>query len=93
MATTVQARLDAETQAALDRLVRRRGWSTSQVIRASIRLMDNHRPEKKRHRPKLVGIGMFSGPGDLSTNPRYMEDFGLDREQIRRKYRERAGKR
>jgi hypothetical protein len=75
MKTSVQARLDEETQAALEKLVLRLGWSTSKVVREGIRLMD------KRHaappRRKLIGAGMFdSGIPDLSTNKKYMEGFG-----------------
>jgi predicted transcriptional regulator len=75
MKATVQARLDEETQAALDRLVRRHGWSTSEVVREGIRLM------VKRHQAppwgKLIGAGMFdSGIPDLATNKKYMEGFG-----------------
>lgn len=80
--TTVQARLDEETHAALLRLARQRGWSASKVVRESIRLMDTQ--QRPKDRPKLIGVGMFaSGVTDLATNPKYMEDFGLDREQRR----------
>jgi len=75
MGSTVQARLDEVTQAALKRLVRRHGMKPSEVVRESIRLMDKqHTPAV---RPRLVGIGMFSsGLGDLATNKKYMEGFG-----------------
>ena len=74
MKTSVQARLDGETQAALEKLVRRLGWSTSEVVREGIRLVEkNHAPT---HR-KLIGIGMYdSGVSGLATNKKYMEDFG-----------------
>jgi len=75
---TVQARLDDETQAALERLVERHGWSASQAVRESIRGMD--RQQNKRRTPKLIGTGRYSSAlTDLATNPKYMEDFGLDR--------------
>jgi hypothetical protein len=71
----VQARLDEETQAALERLVRRRGLRPSEVVRESIRLMDKHHAPPAR--PRMIGIGMFaSGIGDLATNKKYMEGFG-----------------
>ncbi len=75
MKATVQARLDKETQAALERLVKRHGWSTSRVVREGIHLVEKH------HAPppirKLIGIGKYdSGVSDLSTNKKYMEDFG-----------------
>jgi Arc/MetJ-type ribon-helix-helix transcriptional regulator len=76
MAITVQARLDDETQAALDRLVRRQGWSTSDVVREGIRLVEQHHAPPSRR--KLIGIGKYdSGISDLATNKKYMEDFGV----------------
>lgn len=74
MRTSVQARLDEETQQALDGLVRRLGWSPSRVVREGIRLVDKHHAKP---RPRMIGIGMFSsGLGDLATNKKYMEGFG-----------------
>lgn len=75
MKTVVQARLDEETQAALDRLVSRHGWTTSRVVREGIRLVE------KQHAPgprlKLIGIGQFdSGISGLATNKKHMESFG-----------------
>jgi predicted transcriptional regulator len=76
MKTTVQARLDDESQAALDQLVRRLGWSPSRVVREGLRLMMLHygtTPKKK----KIIGLGEFdAGPADLATNKKYMEDYG-----------------
>jgi hypothetical protein len=75
MKTSVQARLDPESQAALEKLVRRLGWSQSKVVREGIRLVDKHHTVPSR--PKLIGVGMFdSGIPDLATNKKYMEDFG-----------------
>lgn len=76
MKATVQARLDSESQAALDHLVRRLGWSPSRVVREGLRLMVRHYgspPPKK----KIIGMGEFdAGPPDLATNKKYMEGFG-----------------
>jgi hypothetical protein len=78
MGTSVQARLDDETQAALERLALRHGWSASQVVRESIRLMDKHQAAPQR--PRMIGVGIFdSGIPDLSTAKKYMEGFGLKR--------------
>jgi hypothetical protein len=78
MKTSVQARLDEETQAALDRLVRRQSLTPSEVVREGIRLMDKQCAAPPRR--KLIGVGMFdSGIPDLATNKKYMEDFGLKR--------------
>jgi len=57
MKTSVQARLDEETQAALDRLVRRQSLTPSEVVREGIRLMDKQCAAPPRR--KLIGIGMF----------------------------------
>ena len=77
MPTTVQARLDDKTQAALESLATRLGVSQSEVVREGIRLLnEKHKP---RPRKKLIGAGMFSsGLPDLATNKNYMKDFGRD---------------
>jgi hypothetical protein len=78
MKTSVQARLDGETEAALDNLVRRLGWSTSKVVREGIRLVEKHHAVAKR--PRLVGVGMYdAGIPDLSTNKKYMDGYGQKR--------------
>lgn len=75
MKTSIQARLDEETQAALDRLVRRHGLKPSEAVREGIRLLDKHHTPPAK--PRLIGIGMFaSGIGDLATNKKNMEGFG-----------------
>jgi hypothetical protein len=74
MPTKVQARLDAESSAALDRL-RRKGRTTSDVIRQGIHLVERQEPDWKR--PRMIGIGILSsGLGDLATNKKYMQGFG-----------------
>ena len=75
MKTSVQARLDPESQAALDGLVRRLGWSPSRVVRESLRLMEKQHAAVPRR--KLIAIGLYeSGVSDLATNKKHMEDFG-----------------
>jgi hypothetical protein len=80
MKATVQARLDAESQEALETLTRRLGISQSEVVRASLRLMvKQHSAPPKR---KFIGLGKFdSGMVDLATNKKHMEGFGLTRQQ------------
>jgi Ribbon-helix-helix protein, copG family len=76
MKSSVQARLDAETQETLDKLVLQLGWSTSEVVREGIRLV--HQRHAVAPRRKLIGVGEFdSGIPDLATNKKYMEDFGV----------------
>jgi hypothetical protein len=81
MGSTVQARLDDKTQAALESLAKRLGVSQSEVVREGIRLLnETHKPSPRK---KLIGVGMFSsGLGDLSTNPKYMEGFGRDNQHF-----------
>jgi len=74
MTTTVQARLDEETQAALDRL-RRGGRTTSDVIREGIRLLEQELSAGAAG--KMIGIGMIrSGVSDMGSNKKYLEGLG-----------------
>jgi len=75
MKTSVQARLDPESQAALEKLVRRLGWSTSEVVREGIRLVDKQHAKPLRRR--LIGIGEFdSGITDLASNKAHLDGYG-----------------
>jgi hypothetical protein len=76
MSTVVQTRLNPETQALLDRLVEEKGLTPSEALRRGIKLLAE--AELKPRRRGLIGAGMFdSGVSDLSTNKKYMEDFGV----------------
>jgi hypothetical protein len=82
MSTIVQTRLDDETQSLLDRLVSEAGLTTSEILRKGIKLVAA--AELPPRRRGLIGAGMFdSGVSDLSTNKKYMEDFGKTRRPIR----------
>jgi len=75
MGGTVQARLDAASEAALKRLLGRLGWSPSRVIREGVKLLDAcyGRPAARR----IAGVGRFeSGIPDLGSNRRHLEGFG-----------------
>jgi len=75
MKTSVQARLDEETQAALEMVVRRNGWSTSRAVREGLQLLV--RQQGGGTARKMIGIGMFdSGIPDLGSNKKYLEGFG-----------------
>jgi hypothetical protein len=75
METTVQARLDQRSQAALQRLVRRLGWSPSRVVREGLRLLDAC--YAKSHGNKIAGLGRFaSGRPDLGSNKKHLQGFG-----------------
>ena len=76
MGATVQVRLDKEAEAALKQLVRDNGWTASEAVRNSLRKVAAQ--QKPKTRPRLIGIGMYdSGIGDLATNKKHMESFGV----------------
>jgi hypothetical protein len=73
--TTVQSRFDSKTQAALKRLTRSNGWTTSQALRECVLFVDEQKNAKPR--PRLIGVGCYdSGISDLAANKKYMEGFG-----------------
>ena len=75
MKTVAQLRLDPETQRVLDGLVKRQGWTTSEILRKGIHLVA--RETEKVPSMKIHGLGEFDfGISDLSTNKKYMEGFG-----------------
>ena len=75
MKTTVQARLDPETSAALARLVARLGWTPSRVVREGLRLLAVSHPASGRR--KIAGLGRFStGVRDLGSNKKHLKGFG-----------------
>ncbi len=77
MKTTVQARLDEESEATLKQLTRRLGWSPSQVVREGLRLMAKHHGVGAKRKRNIIGLGQFKGgPPDLATNKKYLEDLG-----------------
>ena len=71
----VQARFDTKAEAALKKLIRSNGWTTSQALRECVLRVYEQTVAKPR--PRLVGIGCVDfGPGDLATNKKHMEGFG-----------------
>jgi hypothetical protein len=75
MKTTVQARLDSETQKTLDGLVRQLGWPVSRVVREGVRLLAASRLPRRRR--KFIGMGEFdSGICDLGSDKKHLEGFG-----------------
>jgi hypothetical protein len=70
---TVQARLDANTEKTLTRLVDQMGLSPSMVVREGIRLLAASQPKSR----KIVGLGKFaSGVPDLGSNKKHLRGFG-----------------
>jgi hypothetical protein len=75
MKASVQARLDEESQAALEVLVRRHGWSTSRAVREGLHLLV--RQQSGGAARKMIGVGIFdSGIPDLGSNKKYLESLG-----------------
>ena len=63
-----------------ERVAKQRGQSKSEVVRMALEQFLDGRPVGKQTRSalELAGdlVGSVEGPGDLSTNPKYMEGFG-----------------
>lgn len=75
MVSSVQARLDPESQHELEQLSRKLGWSPSKVVREGIHLLAAcHRTPAAR---RIIGLGQFaSGKPDLGSDKRRLEGFG-----------------
>ncbi len=77
---TVSLKLSDALLRKLERAARERGQSKSAVIRSA--LEQHFNGERSEPRPvsalELAGdlVCSVKGPGDLSTNPRYLEGFG-----------------
>ena len=70
---TVQARLDADTEKTLERLVDQLGLSPSMVVREGIRLLAATQPKSR----KIAGLGEFSSRiPDLGSNKKHLRGFG-----------------
>ena len=74
MKTTVQARLDEETLAPLDRL-RRSGLCASEVIHQRIHMVDKAVDAEKPI--ELIGFGKYdSGITDMASNKKHLAGLG-----------------
>ena len=75
MGSSIQARLDPDSQKALHRLARRLGWSPSKIVREGIRLLESCYGQSTGER--IVGLGKFSsGISDLGSNQGHLKGFG-----------------
>ncbi|MGI9457541.1 MAG: ribbon-helix-helix protein, CopG family [Aeoliella sp.] len=75
MPRVVQARVDDDTDALIDELKARMGWSDSEVVRQGIKSLRELIVKKQKRR--IVGIGEFdSGVTDLGSNKKHLEGFG-----------------
>jgi Arc/MetJ-type ribon-helix-helix transcriptional regulator len=76
---TISIKLPASLSVRLERAVRKRGKSKSEIVRAALELFLNGESNKRPASAlEAAGpyVGCAEGPGDLSTNPKYMEGFG-----------------
>jgi Ribbon-helix-helix protein, copG family len=77
---TISLKLNDTLLQKLQRAARQQGQSKSAVVRAALEQFLNgaHAPPQPVSALELAGnlVGCVEGPGDLSTNPKYMEGFG-----------------
>jgi metal-responsive CopG/Arc/MetJ family transcriptional regulator len=79
---TLSLKLPPGLIAKLDRAAKQRGQSKSEVMQAALEQFLNSKQRTTSKRPisalELAGdlVGCVEGPGDLSSNPKYMEGFG-----------------
>ena len=76
---TISLKLADDLLGKLERTARQRGQTKSAVVRAALeQYLNGERPIPPGSALEAAGpwIGCAEGPGDLSTNPKYMEGFG-----------------
>ena len=77
---TISLKLPQALNSKLDLVCKQRGQSKSEIVRAALEQFLNGLPSARQPRSALdlAGdlVGCVKGPGDLSTNPKYMEGFG-----------------
>lgn len=77
---TVSLKLPEALSQALEQAAQAQGQSKSAVVRVALEAYLRGKPGGRRavSALDLAGdfVGCFEGPGDLSTNPKYMEGFG-----------------
>ncbi len=78
----INVRLDAGLKGQLEAVARAEGVSPSEVVRAALRAhLDREKPALScldiARRIGIIGV-YTDAPSDLSTNPDYMEGFGVD---------------
>ena len=75
MRFSVQARLDDRSRKRLALLVRKLGWTPSQVVREGLRILEASHVRKKKQ--GVIGLGKFrSGVSDLGSNKKHLRGFG-----------------
>jgi hypothetical protein len=75
MRSAIQARLDERSRKRLALLVRELGWTSSQVVREGLRVLEASYLRRKRH--GIIGLGKFqSRVSDLGSSKKHLRDFG-----------------
>jgi hypothetical protein len=92
---TITFKVSSQTGTHLKEAATRMRVSTSKYVRDLVE-SDLRRRKKKPFKSaydvmmELGVVGCFEGPGDLSTNPKYMEGYGEDNRHRRRPARRAA---
>jgi hypothetical protein len=76
---TFSLKLPPSLSAKLNRLAKKRGQTKSEIVREALeQFFNGERTIPPGSALEAAGpwIGCVEGPGDLSTNPKYMEGFG-----------------
>jgi hypothetical protein len=77
---TMSLKLTENLLRKLERMARERGQSKSEVVRTALDQFLNGAqaiPPGSALEAAQPWVGCGEGPGDLSTNPKYMDGFGL----------------
>jgi len=75
MRSAIQARLDERSRKRLALLVRELGWTSSQVVREGLRVLEATYLRRKKQ--GIIGLGKFqSGVPDLGSSKKHLRDFG-----------------
>lgn len=74
----ISLKIPERLAAQLEEEALRRGDTKSGIVRDALALYFASAPASRRTIGELAGdlVGCFEGPGDLSTNKKYMEGFG-----------------
>lgn len=76
---TVSLKPDDQLNAKLDSLAKSRKQTKSEIVREALeQMLEGGARSQPISALELAGdlVGSCQGPGDLSTNPKYMEEFG-----------------
>jgi len=76
---TISLKLPDGLHAKLDQVARSRKQTKSEIVRDALeQMLNGARAARPVSALELAGdlVGCCEGPGDLSTNPKYMEGFG-----------------